>query len=245
MLQLETLLDRRPAQLSGGQRQRVAIGRALVRDPEVFLFDEPLSNLDAMLRAQMRFEIAKLHQAVKTTMIYVTHDQVEAMTLADKIVVLDKGRISQQGSPLALYNRPDNKFVAAFIGSPAMNFFTATVAGRNGSALALDLPGGRKIEVAPRGDGAASGGPVEVGVRPQHLRLGPPGADGASFDALVSLAEQLGNATLVHVDTPAGLLIVEAEGDLKVRVGETASVTLDPASAHLFGADERRGAVSA
>src|SRR3569832_768700 len=122
MLQLDQLLDRRPAQLSGGQRQRVAIGRALVRDPQVFLFDEPLSNLDAMLRVQMRLELAKLHQDLKTTMIYVTHDQVEAMTLADKIVVLDKGRNSQQGSPLELYNKPANKFVAAFIGSPARSF---------------------------------------------------------------------------------------------------------------------------
>ncbi|RYE10500.1 MAG: ABC transporter ATP-binding protein [Hyphomicrobiales bacterium] len=236
MLQLDQLLDRRPAQLSGGQRQRVAIGRALVRDPKVFLFDEPLSNLDAALRSQMRVELAKLHQDVKTTMIYVTHDQVEAMTLADKIVVLDKGVISQQGSPLELYNQPANKFVASFIGSPAMNFIAAELGSKNGNAYTVTLPGGHSASIATRG-GTASGNSVDVGVRPEHLRLGAAGAAGTSFDGKVGIVEQLGNSTLLYVDTPAGTLIVEAEGNLKVAVGDSVGLTLDPSRSHLFGAD--------
>jgi ABC-type sugar transport system ATPase subunit len=234
MLQLDQLLDRRPAQLSGGQRQRVAIGRALVRDPKVFLFDEPLSNLDAALRSQMRVELAKLHQDVKTTMIYVTHDQIEAMTLADKIVVLDKGIISQQGTPLELYNRPANKFVASFIGSPAMNFFNADVTGTNGKDVAVSLPGGRNAVITSRG-GAASGPRIEVGVRPEHLTLGNAGVAGSSFDGTVSIVEQLGNSTLLYVDTPAGTLIVEGEGNLKVAVGDKVGLTIDSHQAHLFG----------
>ena len=236
MLQLDQLLDRRPAQLSGGQRQRVAIGRALVRDPKVFLFDEPLSNLDAALRSQMRVELAKLHQDVKTTMIYVTHDQIEAMTLADKIVVLDKGIISQQGTPLELYNRPANKFVASFIGSPAMNFIKADVASKNGDAYTLALPGGRTATISSRG-GTASGNSVEIGVRPEHLALGAPGVAGSSFDGTVSIVEQLGNTTLLYVDTAGGTLIVEGEGNLRVAVSDKVGLTIDSAQSHLFGAD--------
>jgi ABC-type sugar transport system ATPase subunit len=236
MLQLDQLLDRRPAQLSGGQRQRVAIGRSLVRNPRVFLFDEPLSNLDAALRSQMRVELAKLHQDVKTTMIYVTHDQIEAMTLADTIVVLDKGVISQQGTPLELYNRPANKFVASFIGSPAMNFIKADVASRNGDAYTLTLPGGRTASITSRG-GTASGSNIEVGVRPEHLVLGATGQAGSSFDGTVSIVEQLGNTTLLYVDTAGGTLIVEGEGNLRVAVGDKVGLTIDPAQAHLFGAD--------
>jgi multiple sugar transport system ATP-binding protein len=239
MLQLDQLLDRRPAQLSGGQRQRVAIGRALVREPQVFLFDEPLSNLDAMLRVQMRLELAKLHQEVKTTMVYVTHDQVEAMTLADKIVVLDKGRISQQGSPLELYNSPANKFVASFIGSPAMNFFKAEAVGKTGRAVTVALPGGRSATVNARGDGAVPNGSVEIGVRPEHLKLGPVGANGAAFEASVNIVEQLGNSTLVYLETPAGQLIVEGEGNLQVSPGDKASISLDSTRSHLFGPDEQ------
>ena len=238
MLQLDQLLDRRPAQLSGGQRQRVAIGRALVRDPQVFLFDEPLSNLDAMLRVQMRLELAKLHQDLKTTMVYVTHDQVEAMTLADKIVVLDKGRISQQGTPLELYNKPANKFVAGFIGSPAMNFFKADVTGQDGNSVTLTLPGGRTAKIATRG-GKAGAGSVDVGVRPEHLDLAAPGAPNAAFDGTVRIVEQLGNSTLIYVDTPAGHLIVEGEGNLQVTPGEARSVVIETQNAHLFGADDQ------
>jgi ABC-type sugar transport system ATPase subunit len=236
MLQLDQLLDRRPAQLSGGQRQRVAIGRALVRDPKVFLFDEPLSNLDAALRSQMRVELAKLHQDVKTTMIYVTHDQVEAMTLADKIVVLDKGVISQAGSPLELYNKPANKFVASFIGSPAMNFIKADIASKNGNDYRVTLPGVKAATITSRG-GATGGTSVEVGVRPEHLKLGAAGVAGSSFDGTVSIVEQLGNSTLLYVDTAGGTLIVEGEGNLKVAVGDKVGLTVDQAQSHLFGAD--------
>ena len=236
MLQLEQLLDRRPAQLSGGQRQRVAIGRALVREPKVFLFDEPLSNLDALLRVQMRLELAKLHQDLGTTMIYVTHDQVEAMTLADRIVVLDKGDISQVGSPLELYNRPANRFVASFIGSPAMNFIDADVAGRTGNNVDLTLPGGGKLSIAPRGTTAPKGSKLTLGVRPEHLHLGTAG--GASIDGKVRIVEQLGNSTLVYVDTAAGELIVEAEGSFPVKTGDAIGVTVDPAKSHLFDSNE-------
>ncbi|MEO6012597.1 MAG: ABC transporter ATP-binding protein [Devosia sp.] len=239
MLQLDQLLDRRPAQLSGGQRQRVAIGRALVRDPKVFLFDEPLSNLDAALRSQMRIELARLHQQVKTTMIYVTHDQVEAMTLADKIVVLDKGVISQQGTPLELYNRPANKFVASFIGSPAMNFFAATASGQAGNTVSVALPGGRTAEVTSRGGKLPANGTVDVGVRPEHLRLGAAGAAGSAFDGKINIVEQLGNSTLAYVDTPAGLLITEGEGNLQINPGDAVSITVDSSHAHLFGPDEQ------
>src|SRR5215831_17133823 len=175
LLRLETLLDRRPTQLSGGQRQRVAIGRAIVREPTVFLFDEPLSNLDAELRVQMRTEITALHQRLGTTMIYVTHDQVEAMTMADKIVVLRAGRIEQVGAPLDLYNAPANRFVAGFIGSPRMNFLSARVAtpGDVGVRVALDAGsptnGGALLPV--RGDGVAAGDAIDVGIRPEHLSL--------------------------------------------------------------------------
>jgi ABC-type sugar transport system ATPase subunit len=238
MLQLDQLLERRPAQLSGGQRQRVAIGRALVRNPKVFLFDEPLSNLDAALRSQMRVELAKLHQDVRTTMIYVTHDQVEAMTLADKIVVLDRGVISQQGTPLELYNRPANKFVASFIGSPAMNFIKADVASKNGHNHTLTLPGGRTAMITSRG-GTATGSSVDIGIRPEHLAIGAIGAAGSSFDGTVSIVEQLGNTTLLYVDTPGGTLVVEGEGNLQVAVGSAVGLTIDPAQAHLFDADSR------
>src|ERR1700684_2803 len=193
MLQLEPLLDRRPAQLSGGQRQRVAIGRALVRDRRVFLCAEPLSNLDAMLRVQMRLELAKLHQDLGTTMIYVTHDQTEAMTLADKIVVLDKGVISQVGSPLELYNAPANKFVAAFIGSPSMNFFPVDIAAINGRTASVVLPGGRTVEIGiATGAGARS---AELGVRPEHLTVVDPKDPHAAFAGAIAIIEHLGNST--------------------------------------------------
>jgi multiple sugar transport system ATP-binding protein len=236
LLQLEALLDRRPAQLSGGQRQRVAIGRALVREPKVFLFDEPLSNLDAALRSQMRVELAKLHQDVRTTMIYVTHDQIEAMTLADKIVVLDKGLISQQGTPLELYNRPANKFVASFIGSPAMNVIKGDVASQSGNDYVVTLPGGRTATITSRG-GKTDGNGIEIGVRPEHLSLGAAGAAGSSFDGTVSIVEQLGNSTLLYVDTAAGTLVVEGDGNLQVAVGDKVGLTIDQTRSHLFGAD--------
>ena len=238
MLQLHELLERRPAQLSGGQRQRVAIGRALVRDPRVFLFDEPLSNLDAALRSAMRIELAKLHQDVKTTMIYVTHDQVEAMTLADRIIVLDNGRISQAGSPLELYNQPANKFVASFIGSPAMNFFGAQVQDVENGRASMVLPGGTLASVRTRG-GSAPAGNLEVGVRPEHLKVVNPGDNAASFNGTVSIVERLGNSTILYVDTAAGQLIVEGDGALEARSGETIGLAIDARHTHLFGADNR------
>ena len=235
ILQLEPYLDRRPAELSGGQRQRVAIGRALVRNPEVFLFDEPLSNLDAKLRVQMRLELAKLHADLGTTMIYVTHDQTEAMTLADKIVVLDKGMISQVGSPLELYNRPANKFVAAFIGSPSMNFFGVDISSAKDGAANVVLPGGRTAQVRFRGKSALAP-PIELGVRPEHLALVDPRDPASAFTGAIRVVEHLGNATLLYVDTPAGELIVQGEGNLETKPGQSVGLTLSESDVHLFGA---------
>ena len=239
LLQLEDLMARRPAELSGGQRQRVAIGRALVRNPEVFLFDEPLSNLDALLRVQMRLELAKLHHELKTTMIYVTHDQVEAMTLADKIVVLDKGRISQQGSPLDLYTHPANRFVAGFIGSPAMNFLGGN-ASASASGLTVTLANGSSVTLPPRAVGAlATRGAVELGIRPEHVRLADPGGAGAPLQGKTSVVEQLGNTTYVYVDTPSGQMIVEAEGGRQIAAGTPVALQFDAARVHLFDSTGR------
>jgi ABC-type sugar transport system ATPase subunit len=238
MLQLESLLDRRPAQLSGGQRQRVAIGRALVREPEVFLFDEPLSNLDALLRVQMRLELAKLHQKLKTTMVYVTHDQVEAMTLADKIVVLDKGRISQAGAPLELYNRPANKFVASFIGSPAMNFIPAQAVSSDSNSVQAAANGGTSIGLKKRNAGGAlSSQNLEIGIRPEHITIGRADDKNATTKGEVQIVEQLGNSTIAYVETPIGQLIVEGDGDLKIASGDIVGLTLDISHAHMFGTD--------
>jgi len=226
ILRLEPYLDRKPKALSGGQRQRVAIGRAIVRDPKVFLFDEPLSNLDAELRVEMRVEIAHLHKSMGATMIYVTHDQVEAMTLADKIVVLRAGRIEQVGSPLSLYENPDNRFVAGFIGSPAMNF----VEGRAGEGD-VTLPAlGRSVATA-----IAVSGPVTAGLRPQDLAL-------VEGDALtVDIVENLGGVSYVYCDAPGGeRLVVETKGVLAPRRGAKVDVRLDPARLYLF--DARSGA---
>ena len=181
-------MNRKPAQLSGGQRQRVAIGRALAREPQVFLFDEPLSNLDALLRVQMRIELAKLHKTLGTTMIYVTHDQVEAMTLADRIVVLDRGVIAQIGAPLELYARPDNKFVASFIGSPTMNFLAVTPQGVHGRDITLafhragvTFPGTLRVTARNALDGAGAE-PAEIGIRPEHISIIDPSDQRAQLD---------------------------------------------------------------
>jgi ABC-type sugar transport system ATPase subunit len=235
MLQLESLMERRPAQLSGGQRQRVAIGRALVRNPEVFLFDEPLSNLDALLRVQMRLELAKLHKELKTTMIYVTHDQVEAMTLADKIVVLDKGKVSQVGRPLELYNAPANRFVASFIGSPAMNFITAEVVGHEGKSIRLALPGNGQIELQARNDSAGlKDAKLEIGIRPEHIHLVAPTDKRASIKGSATIVEQLGNTTYAYVETAVGQLIVEGEGSTQLSSGQSVDLEIDAQHAHLF-----------
>jgi multiple sugar transport system ATP-binding protein len=233
ILQLEELLERKPKALSGGQRQRVAMGRAMAREPRILLFDEPLSNLDASLRVQMRNEIARLHQRLESTMIYVTHDQVEAMTLADKIVVLNGGRIEQVGSPHELYQRPATKFVAGFIGSPTMNFMPA--------ALVDGKPDGCRIRVAGVGelalpqDGSAQGTSSELtlGVRPEHLRLTE--ASGDNRFEIVNV-EYLGNEVYVYLEPKAGdtLLIHRSEAPSPWRVGQRVALTPDPEHVHLF-----------
>ncbi|MEZ5753757.1 MAG: sn-glycerol-3-phosphate ABC transporter ATP-binding protein UgpC [Paracoccaceae bacterium] len=224
ILKLDELLARKPKALSGGQRQRVAIGRAIVRGPEVFLFDEPLSNLDAELRVEMRVEIARLHREIGATMIYVTHDQVEAMTLADKIVVLRKGRVEQVGKPLELYHNPDNRFVAGFIGSPAMNFVAAKVEGA-GSVAAAGLSSSVATGVALPAQGAK----VEVGLRPQHLRV----TEGDTHR--VEMTEALGGVSYVHVAAGTGeKLVIEAKGDVIPAIGTRIGVGFDAADALLF-----------
>jgi ABC-type sugar transport system ATPase subunit len=235
-LQLENHLDRRPAQLSGGQRQRVAIGRALVRDPEVFLFDEPLSNLDAMLRVQMRLELAKLHNELGATMIYVTHDQVEAMTLSDRIAVLEHGVVSQIGAPLDLFHRPANKFVASFLGSPTMNFLDATVRSCNGASVLLDLQGGSSIVAATRSAPTVPPEAIEIGIRPAHIRICKPTGDAAVLSGVVRIVEQFGTSVILHLDTSAGTLVVESGIEIEIKVGETLGLALEPSRIHLFTA---------
>ncbi len=230
MLEIEPLLARRPTQLSGGQRQRVAIGRAIVRNPTAFLLDEPLSNLDAELRVSMRAEIAALHQRLRTTMIYVTHDQIEAMTLASRIVVLRGGRVEQVARPLDLFNRPANLFVAGFIGAPAMNLFPSRVEG--GTAA---LPGGLRVP-AP---GLRDGETLTVGLRPQHLRLSAEGNPG--LDQRVTLVEALGTETVVHGQAPDGSRILAIlPGQPRVAPGDVLRLTFDEAQLHRFDVQGRR-----
>ncbi|MCT4682665.1 MAG: ABC transporter ATP-binding protein [Roseicyclus sp.] len=213
VLNLTDYLDRRPGQLSGGQRQRVAIGRAIVREPAAFLFDEPLSNLDAALRVGMRLEISELHKRLKTTMIYVTHDQVEAMTMADKIVVLRAGNIEQVGSPLELYRNPRNLFVAGFIGSPKMNLITGPVAAQHDATT--------------------------IGIRPEHIRVSP---DGGDWQGTVGVSEHLGSDTFFHVtcDGIAEPLTVRVGGEVDLRYGDTVHLTPDPDHLHRFDAQGLR-----
>jgi multiple sugar transport system ATP-binding protein len=202
----------------------------------VFLFDEPLSNLDAMLRVQMRVEIAKLHKDLSATMIYVTHDQVEAMTLADKIVVLDHGVISQIGAPMDLYLSPENKFVASFIGSPTMNFVPAELKAAEGAMAALELKGGGKVTVRTR-KGVRQNGAIELGIRPEHVGIGAPGAADAALPGTIQIIEHLGNATIMYVDTPAGQIVVQDDGDTRAKTGEPVGVIFDPAKCHIFASN--------
>ena len=234
ILQMEHLLDRRPSQLSGGQRQRVAIGRAIVRKPGVFLFDEPLSNLDAALRVDMRMELAKLHADLGATMIYVTHDQVEAMTLADKIVVLNAGVVQQIGSPLELYHRPANIFVAGFIGSPKMNFLKARVDAVDASGIAVESADIGRL-VLPKGNvPAAVGDEVTIGLRPHHLTIG--GAQ--NMTGRVALVERLGSETLTAVTLGSGQQIIAAlPGDIDVVAGQELHLATQAERASLFLAD--------
>ena len=212
ILQIGHLLDRKPKALSGGQRQRVAIGRAIVRKPEVFLFDEPLSNLDAALRGQTRVELARLHRELKSTMIYVTHDQVEAMTLGTRIVVLNGGRIEQVGTPFDLYERPANKFVAGFLGSPRMNFFEATLAGELGRSASVALTGGARVQVAADVARVQAGARVTLGVRPEHLQIVRPG-QGDGIGATIALVEYLGDVTLVYAQVEGAVEMVAVKCD--------------------------------
>jgi len=237
LLQLGELLQRKPGQLSGGQRQRVAIGRAIVRNPQVFLFDEPLSNLDAALRVQMRIELSKLHQDLKSTMIYVTHDQVEAMTMADKIVVLNKGLIEQVGSPLELYHRPNNLFVAGFIGSPKMNFLTTQLRTvENG--FSATLPGGGDLVFKRPLPTLAEAATATLGIRPEHLILSEK-AD-AAMSGMVRLVEYLGSETMLYLTAKDGQdFAVKADGSVKARVGDVLDVGVSARACHLFGADGR------
>ncbi len=243
MLRLEPLLARRPTQLSGGQRQRVAIGRAIVRDPTIFLFDEPLSNLDAELRVQMRAEITGLHRRLGTTMIYVTHDQVEAMTMADRIVVLRGGRVEQVGSPLELYNRPANRFVAGFIGSPQMNFLGGSLASGSGDEVRVVLDGAPsdtpQAALPVRPLKAAAGQRVWLGIRPEHIVVGSPRTSSQPLAVTIERIEQLGAASFLYCTLASGeRLTVHAPGQVAHDVGGRITVHLPVGEAHLFDSAE-------
>lgn len=223
ILQLDEYLDRKPGQLSGGQRQRVAIGRAIVKKPSAFLFDEPLSNLDAKLRVQMRVELEALHSTLDATMIYVTHDQVEAMTMADKIVVLQAGRVEQVGSPMELYHNPVNEFVAGFIGAPAMNFLDVSV--RDGWLCCADM------RIAP----LVNEGTKRLGIRPEHVVAVDAGE--GDLDVAVKLRETLGGDAYLYVDTPDGQeMVVRTDGDTPLRGGATIGLSFPPERIHAFDA---------
>ena len=231
MLDLTKLLDRKPAQLSGGQRQRVAMGRAVVRNPAVFLFDEPLSNLDAKLRVQMRSEIKALHQKVQTTSIYVTHDQIEAMTLADRIVVLNQGKIEQQGTPIELYRKPANLFVAGFIGSPAMNFLEGVVDGVDGQP-AVRLKDSTAVRIAAERK-VKQGQSVKIGLRPEHLSLA---SGGSPLSGLTLLVEPTGAQTHVLFDLAGEQVTAVVDGEAPVRYGQQLNVTVSPEQVYVFDA---------
>jgi multiple sugar transport system ATP-binding protein len=233
ILKIEHLMGRKPKQLSGGQRQRVAIGRAIVRDPKVFLFDEPLSNLDAALRVQMRIEIAKLHHSLDATIIYVTHDQVEAMTLADRIVVLNEGNVEQFGSPLELYHHPQNLFVAGFIGSPKMNFLEGEISTVSDNRITVNLPSGESVIVPLAGNGAVPGQKVTLGVRPEHLLEG--GGGDSEVRGGVIAVEHLGGETYIYLDRgDVDPLVVKVDGDSATNVTDTVPVGVPASACYLF-----------
>jgi len=239
ILQLDHLLTRKPKELSGGQRQRVAIGRAIVRKPKVFLFDEPLSNLDASLRVQMRIEIARMHTDMKATMVYVTHDQVEAMTLADKIVVLNKGNVEQVGPPLELYEHPRNLFVAGFIGSPKMNFLECRLASVEQGSATVTLPGGGTTTVLVKAAGATPGDKLTLGIRPEHI-VTTPSAENANLLGTVVVLEYLGDETFAYVETAGtkeGYLVTRLPSKTPAKVGDTLHLAVPAQAAHLFNAD--------
>jgi multiple sugar transport system ATP-binding protein len=238
ILHIEHLLQRKPKDLSGGQRQRVAIGRAIVRKPEVFLFDEPLSNLDTALRVKMRYEFAKLHEQFKTTMVYVTHDQVEAMTLADRIVVLQAGRIEQVGSPMALYEHPCNVFVAGFIGSPGMNFIDAVVVQASAAGAQVKLGGGELIHCAVDASAAKPGDKVQLGVRPEHLKAG---LSGNALNTQVTFVESLGSMTYAYCSNAGvdDVITCAVEGDRRINNGQALALGVPVDKTYLFDAEGR------
>ncbi len=236
ILQLRELLDRRPAALSGGQRQRVAIGRAIIKKPSLILFDEPLSNLDSALRVQMRAELQRLHRELSATVVYVTHDQVEAMTMADKIVVLNQGTVAQAGPPLELYHRPDNEFVATFIGSPKMNILPVTLAREGAGGIRIAGPLGLAFTLHDA-DAPLPNGAVKLGVRPEHLKVVIP--DAAHFTAEVAIVERLGVETYLTVGSIEQPIIVRVEGDVTFRPGDEVPLAADPTACHIFSTDGR------
>ncbi len=238
MLRIEEYLHRKPRALSGGQRQRVAIGRAIVRKPRIFLLDEPLSNLDAELRVLMRAELTNLHSRLSATMIHVTHDQIEAMTLADKIVVLRDGRVEQVGPPLHLYNHPDNRFVAGFIGSPKMNFLPATLRSKGDSTVTVDLVGMAELTLPFDGADLEPGQPMTLGIRPEHVRHEP--ADGAAVRGTVTVSEQLGGESYLYCDLPGDhSLVIHATGQPNVRRGDIIGMSFPPDQTYLFDAEDK------
>jgi multiple sugar transport system ATP-binding protein len=237
ILELENLLDRLPRQLSGGQRQRVAIGRAIVRNPKVFLLDEPLSNLDAALRVQTRLELARLHKRIKTTSVYVTHDQVEAMTLGDKIVILRDGHLEQVGPPLDLYHHPANKFVAGFIGSPKMNFLNVAVDRQDTSKVRCKLPGDTALDLSVA-EGVGARGADTLGIRPEHLTFTEP--DKSPLRGEVSVVERFGDSELAYVRTHDDqTIVVRVQGDAGTKIGTRVGLEPIDAETHLFAPDGR------
>ena len=234
ILEIEAQLDKKPAQMSGGQRQRVAIGRAIVKHPKLFLLDEPLSNLDAALRMRTRIELAQLRHRVDAAFIMVTHDQAEAMTLADRIVVMNDRRIQQVGAPMEIYSRPANTFVARFVGSPAMTLAPASLVGSEGPFATVRLGDGAEVETRVRRDGLAGEG-LQLGLRPESVAVAAAGA--ATTVGKVELVERLGERTLIYAHLADGLPVVaEDEGNSRVRVGETVGLRIDGSAAHLFDA---------
>ena len=232
ILQIQDYLDRKPKQLSGGQRQRVAIGRAITRKPKVFLFDEPLSNLDAALRVQMRVELAKLHDQLNATMIYVTHDQTEAMTLANDIVVLDQGIVSQNGTPMDLYNSPKNLFVAGFIGSPKMNFIESSVISKNSNSSELDILGSGKLSIPKVLSNISEGDKIKIGIRPEHLEINQ--ISDVVWEGKVFVVEKLGSGTFLYLEKDGEPLVVQTDGDTKIKVGDTIKVGINSSRCHIF-----------
>jgi len=232
ILQIQDFLKRKPKQLSGGQRQRVAIGRAITRKPKVFLFDEPLSNLDAALRVQMRVELAKLHDQLNATMIYVTHDQTEAMTLANDIVVLDEGIVSQKGSPMELYNNPKNIFVGGFIGSPKMNFIKSKILGKSSNKTEVDILDLGKINIPKTSENSNEGDFVQIGIRPEHLLVNKDGD--ANWESKVLVVEKLGSGTFLYFEKNGEMIVVQTDGDSKIKVGDNVKIGFDATRCHLF-----------